>query len=102
MKTRIHLAASLSARIGILVAIGTLLLSKTLPAAETKPSPIDARADQWLKRMSDYLGEAKFFSVNAEVWQGFQLASGQRVQAGRSLQFHLRRPNHLQVIIQSP
>jgi hypothetical protein len=102
MKTRIHLAASLSARIGILVAIGTLLLSKTLPAAETKPSPIDAHADQWLKRMSDYLGEAKFFSVNAEVWQGFQLASGQRVQAGRLLQFHLRRPNHLQVIIQSP
>ena len=69
------------------------------PAANQ--SAVDPRADEWLKRMGDYLAEAKAFSVNAEVWQDVELSSGQHVQAGRDLSFQLRRPNCLRVEVHS-
>src|SRR5882724_6277639 len=61
-------------------------------AADKKPV-VDPRADELLKRMGDFLGHAKFFSVNAEVWQDAQLSSGERVQAGRNIEVQVRRPN---------
>jgi hypothetical protein len=69
-------------------------------AAQDK-SGIDARADELLKRMGDYLGEAKFFSVKAEVWQDVELSSGQRVQAGRTIELQVRRPNRLRAEVRS-
>jgi hypothetical protein len=63
---------------------------------------IDPRADQLIKRMSDYLAQAKFFSVNAEIWQDIQLASGQQIQAGRTLDLQVRRPNRLRAEVNSP
>jgi hypothetical protein len=69
-------------------------------AAEEKP-PIDPRADELLKRMGDYLGQARFFSVNAEIWQDVQLASGQRAQAGRDLTLQVRRPDKLRAEVHS-
>ncbi|MGA2662213.1 MAG: DUF2092 domain-containing protein [Verrucomicrobiota bacterium] len=70
------------------------LLALTAPAAEENPA-VDPRADELLKRMGDCLGQAQFFSVSAEVWQDLQLSSGQRVQAGRTVQLQVRRPNRL-------
>jgi hypothetical protein len=69
-------------------------------AAEEKA--IDPRADELIKRMGDYLAQSKFFSVNAEIWQDIQLASGQQIQAGRTLNLQVRRPNRLRAEVQSP
>jgi hypothetical protein len=76
------------------------MLAISVGAAD-KPSNIDPRADELLKRTSDYLSGAKFFSVNAEIWQDATLSSGQRVQAGRSVDLQLRRPNRLHTEVQS-
>ena len=66
------------------------LIASSVFASHEKP-PVDPRADELVKRMGDYLGQAKFFS--AEVWQDVQLSSGERVQAGRNVEVQVRRPN---------
>jgi hypothetical protein len=75
-------------------------MALSAPAADEKPA-IDPHADELLKRMGDYLGEAKFFSVSAEVWQDAQLSSGQRVQAGRTVELQVRRPDRLRATVHS-
>jgi hypothetical protein len=70
-------------------------------AATDEKSAVDSHADELLKRMGDYLGEAKFFSVSAEVWQDVQLSSGQRVQAGRTIDLQVRRPGRLRAEVHS-
>jgi hypothetical protein len=72
----------------------------TPAAADGKPT-IDAHADELLRRMGDYLAQAQFFSVNAEIWQDVSLASGQRVQAGRTVDLQVRRPNRLHAEVHS-
>jgi hypothetical protein len=62
---------------------------------------IDPRADVLLHRMSDYLAQAPYFSVKAEIWQDVQLGSGQRVQAGRTVELQLRRPDRLHAEVRS-
>ncbi len=69
------------------------------PTAE-KPA-IDAHADALLRRMGDFLAQAPFYSVNAEVWQDVQLSSGLRVQAGRTIDLQVRRPNRLHAEVRS-
>jgi hypothetical protein len=69
-------------------------------AADDKPA-IDPHAGEFLKRMGDYLAQARFFSVSAEVWQDVDLAAGQRVQAGRMVELQVRRPDHLHAAIHS-
>lgn len=68
------------------------LIALSVFGSDEKPA-VDPRADELVKRMGDYLGQAKFFSVNAEVWQDVQLSSGQRAQAGRNIEVQVRRPN---------
>ncbi len=70
--------------------------------AEGQKIAIDPRADELLKRMGDYLGHAEFFSVNAEVWQDMQVSSGQRIQAGRTIELQVHRPNKLRAEVHSP
>ncbi len=90
-------------RFGLALATCALagFLAQSVAAADTQPA-IDPRADEMLKRMGEYLGQAKFFSVSAEIWQDIQLSSGQRIQAGRSLKLQVRRPNRLRVEVHSP
>ena len=102
MKNRNQLLAH--ARRGLVVssaawALGGLLAASVF-AAEDKPT-VDPRADELLKRMGDYLGEARFFSVSTEIWQDVQLSSGQRVQAGRSVELKVRRPDRLRAEVHS-
>ena len=72
-------------------------------AADVKPTDakpvVEPSADKLLKRMGDYLAQAPFFSVNAEVWQDAQLGSGQQIQVGRTIDLQVRRPDrfHAQV-----
>jgi hypothetical protein len=74
-------------------------------AADVKPTgakpAVDPSADKILKRMGDYLGQAPFFSVNAEIWQDVQLGSGQQVQAGRTIDLQVRRPDHFHAEVRS-
>jgi hypothetical protein len=83
-----------------LAACAVLGFAAPVLADDGKPG-VDPQADAWLKRMGDYLGDAKFFSVNAEVWQDVQLADGQRVQAGRTIDLQVRRPDRLRAVIHS-
>jgi len=78
------------------------LVGLTLPvSAAGQKNALDPRADELVKRMGDYLGHAKFFSVSAEVWQDIQLSSGQRIQAGRTIELQVRRPNRLRAEVHS-
>jgi len=86
----------------VLVALGAMLPLITLPTFAAEDKSIDPRADELIKRMGEYLGQAKFFSVNAEIWQDIQLASGQQIQAGRTLDLQVRRPNRLRAEVHSP
>jgi hypothetical protein len=74
-------------------------------AADVKPTDakpvIDPSADKVLKRMGDYLAQAPFFSVNAEVWQDIQLGSGQQIQAGRTIDLQVRRPDRFHAEVHS-
>jgi hypothetical protein len=76
------------------------LTALSVLAADDKPA-VEPRADELLKRMGDYLGQAQFFSVSAEVWQDIQLSSGQRIQAGRTIELQVRRPNRLRAEVHS-
>jgi hypothetical protein len=87
----------------VLALSACVLLGLTAPsvrAADDKPA-IDPRADELLKRMGDYLGQAQFFSVNAEVWQDVDLSTGQRVQADRTIALQVRRPDRLHAEVHS-
>jgi len=68
------------------------LVAIAAPAADIKPA-VDPQADELLRRMSDYLGQEPFFSVSVEVWQDVRLGSGQQVQAGRTVDLQVRRPD---------
>ena len=103
MKTTIRFPMPIHCRLGqalsaCLVA-GVIVLSAS--AADDKPA-VDPRADELIKRMGDYLGQARFFSVHAEIWQDLELSSGQRVQAGRTIDLNVRRPNRLHTAVHSP
>jgi hypothetical protein len=102
MKDQNRFQAPARTRLGLALATCALtgLMALSVSAADDKPA-IDPRADELLKRMSDYLGQAQFFSVNAEVWQDVQLSSGQRLQAGRTVALQVRRPNRLRAEVQS-
>ncbi len=102
MKHRYRFPGPAPLRHGVFLAACALCgwLALSASAAEDK-SAVDARADQWLKRMGDYLGQAKFFSVTAEVWQDVPLASGKVVQAGRTVQLQVRRPDRMRAEVRS-
>ena len=76
------------------------LFTPAVSGAEDKAA-LDPKADEWLKRMGDFLGQAKFFSFSAEVWQDSQLSSGQHIQAGRSVEVQARRPDRLRAQVDS-
>jgi hypothetical protein len=103
MKEPNHFRTPARTRLCLALAAGAVsgLMALSVSAAETKPA-VAPRADELLKRMSDYLGQAQFFSVSAEVWQDFQLSSGQRIQAGRTIDLQVRRPNRLRAEVHSP
>jgi hypothetical protein len=83
------------------LAISAVLFGQTTFGAERKDA-IDPHADEWLRRMGDYLGGSKFFSVNAEIWQDIQISSGQQIQAGRTITLQVRRPDRLRAEVHSP
>jgi hypothetical protein len=102
MKRRILSHFSVGSRLASSVGAGAIFALLALSTLAAEEKSIDPRADELIKRMGDYLAQAKFFSVNAEIWQDIQLASGQQIQAGRTLNLQVRRPNRLRAEVQSP
>ena len=90
---------ALSALAGIMVLSGPP--AGQAATAVAKPA-IDPQANEQLRRMGDYLAQAQFFSVSAEVWQDVQLGSGQQIQAGRTIELQVRRPNRFHAEVRSP
>lgn len=80
------------------------LTALSAPAA-VKPAAaranVDPEADVIMRRMGEYLAQAQFYSVSAEVWQDVNLSSGQRLQAGRTVEMQVRRPNRFHAEIHS-
>jgi hypothetical protein len=72
----------------------------TVPDAAPTPA-VDPQADILLHRMADYLAQAQFYSVSAEVWQDIRLGSGQQVQAGRTVELQVRRPDRFHAEVRS-
>jgi hypothetical protein len=70
------------------------------PPERTKPG-LDPEADALLHRMGDFLAQSRCFSVDAEIWQDVQLASGQQVQTGRTVELEVKRPNRFHAEVRS-
>ena len=74
MKDRTHSLLSATSRRALSVAYALSgLIALSVFGSDEKPA-VDPRADELIKRMGEFLGQAKFFSVNAEVWQDTQLS----------------------------
>ncbi len=66
------------------------------PAQAGQQAPrIEAKADQMLRQMSDYLDALPAFSVQAESTTEVVLTTGEKLQFDASSQIHVRRPNRL-------
>ncbi len=70
------------------------------PSARPAPEEpaIDAEAKEVLKKMGEFLKNAKAFRVHAEVTFDEMLRSGQRIQFGASVDVEVRRPDRLHVV----
>jgi hypothetical protein len=58
---------------------------------------VSPEADQLLRRMSDFLGEQKAFSVKVDGTTDTILKSGQKVQVHSTAMVYVKRPGHLRV-----
>lgn len=94
--------------LGVLISSGFALLAvqsaRAKDSAQSQPDPgaqqgqaprIEAKADQILRQMSDYLAAQAAFTVQAESTTEVVLTSGEKLQFDASTQVSVRRPNHL-------
>ena len=58
-----------------------------------------AKADEALRRMSEYMNTLEQFSFHSENSVGTLLTSGQKIQLGRLVDISVRRPNRLRADI---
>lgn len=73
-----------------------LLALSALPSfGQAQPVKIDPQAEKILKRMTDYLGSLKKFSVSTQVTLEDLLASGHRMDSDVSTNVVISRPNKL-------
>jgi len=80
----------------VLFAFGVLALSATVSTEVRAQAPaVDPAATQILKRMTDYLGSLKQFSVHTQNTLEDELASGHRVDFEISASVIVSRPNKL-------
>ena len=82
--------------LAVLVAFGTLALSAILAAEVRAQTPaVDPAATQILKRMTDYVGSLKQFSVHTQNTLEDVLDSGTRIDLDVSASVLISRPNRL-------
>jgi hypothetical protein len=79
-----------------LFALGALVLSATVPMEVRAQAPaVDPAATKILKRMTDYLGSLKQFSVHTASNLEDLIPSGQRIDASVAASVTVSRPNKL-------
>jgi hypothetical protein len=83
-------------RIGITLMLGLLVC----PLANAEA--IDPEADQVLKSMSDYLGGAVAFSMDADIDLEVVLRNGQKVQLSASAEAVIQRPDKMHIQRRGP
>lgn len=77
-----------------LLALGAIALSAILSTQARAQAPaVDPAATQALKRMTDYLGSLKQFSVHTQVTVEDLLTTGQRIDEDVSASMTVSRPN---------
>ena len=103
MQTRNGMSTSRTHWRRFVLGLGVLagLAAGSARAADAKPT-VAPQAETLLRRMSDYLAQAPWYSVSAEIWQDVQLGSGQQVQAGRLVELQVRRPDRFHAEVHSP
>jgi len=82
--------------------IGCSLVFGTCGASAQEKTNIAPQAERSLRAACQYLAEAPFFCLTAEVWREHVTASGQKLQFSRTVTFEVKRPNRLHVEIRSP
>jgi len=80
-------------------AIGLLGLSTIGMAQET--TNIDARADRVIRAACQYLAEAPYFSLQAEIWREHVNQAGEKLQFSQTMDMEIKRPNRLHAEISS-
>ena len=71
-----------------------------MPAQEK--TNIAPQAEHVFRAACQYLAEAPFFCLTAEVWREHVTESGQKLQFSRTVTFEVKRPDRLHVEIRSP
>ncbi len=84
----------------LLISCGLALSIWTAPAQQQ--TNIAPQADRVLSAACQYLAEAPWFSLTAEVWREHVTASGQKLQFTRTVSMDVKRPNRLHMEITSP
>ncbi|HLH54456.1 MAG TPA: DUF2092 domain-containing protein [Verrucomicrobiae bacterium] len=80
---------------------GAVSLLAVTTDAQTVPR-VDPQAERVLRAACQYLAEAPYFSINAEIWREHVNEEGEKVQFSRSMEMEIRRPNRLHAEIASP
>jgi len=79
-----------------LVAVLVIALVASLPAdGRAQSAVIEPKADQLLRKMSDYMGGLQQFSVQTENTLEVVLKSGEKIQFDNPADLSIRRPNKL-------
>ncbi len=81
-----------------LLLLVTVLLGAGSAPAQTNVAP---RAEEILRAACQYLADAPWFGLTAEIWREHVDQSGQKVQYTRSVDLEMKRPNRLHVEIHS-
>lgn len=77
-------------------------LVATAGAQDVTSTNIDPRAEQLLRDACQFLAQAPFFSLTAEVWLERVDEAGEKLQFSRSMSMEVMRPNRLHAEIFSP
>jgi hypothetical protein len=77
------------------IGIGFTLILGLVMGPLANADGIDPEADKVLKAMSDYLGETKAFSMDADIDLEVVLKNGQKIQLSASAEAVLQRPDKL-------
>lgn len=63
---------------------------------------VDARAEQVLRSACQFLAEAPYFGLTAEIWREHVNSNGEKLQFSRTMEMEVKRPDRLHVEIDSP
>ena len=73
-----------------------LILISVLPMRSYGGSPdVDPKADQTLRKMSDYMAQLQQFKIQTENALEIVLTSGQKIQYNNQVEIAIKRPNKL-------